>query len=230
MTSSFALQTRTLLRKTGFSGAAVRFLRKRGYERALTAAMQGAICPGDVVWDVGANVGEYSTLFARWCGPSGAVYAFEPAVETVARLKAATSAFPNITIIAAGLSNAERTAQFICDGHVDGATSRVAGPSETGSSEVELTTGNALVARRNVKLPAVIKIDIEGHEYEALQGMEEILAQSAVRHVFIEVHFFILAREGRGEVPAKIETLLKSLSFKVQWVDQSHIHALRPAF
>jgi FkbM family methyltransferase len=36
------------------------------------------ICPGDVVVDCGANHGFSTTLFAKWAGPMGLVYAFEP--------------------------------------------------------------------------------------------------------------------------------------------------------
>src|SRR5512145_578971 len=42
------------------------------------AAFRGAVRPGDVVLDVGANVGAYSVLFGQWTEPGGRVFAFEP--------------------------------------------------------------------------------------------------------------------------------------------------------
>ena len=78
MTSGVALRARTALRKAGASRVVMDFLRSRGYEQALTRAMHSAVRPGDVVWDVGANIGEYAAQFADWVGLDGRVYAFEP--------------------------------------------------------------------------------------------------------------------------------------------------------
>src|SRR5688572_25899424 len=43
------------------------------------AAFKRAVSPGMVALDVGANVGAYSMLLGQWVGPSGRVFAFEPA-------------------------------------------------------------------------------------------------------------------------------------------------------
>ena len=48
-----------------------------------------------------------------------------------------------------------------------------------------------------------------------------------MRHVFIEVHFFLLAAQHRDEVPREIETLVTSCGYRVGWVDLSPIHAQR---
>lgn len=47
-----------------------------------------AIKPGDVIWDVGANVGYYTRKFSDSVGPAGQVFAFEPFPATAARLRA----------------------------------------------------------------------------------------------------------------------------------------------
>ena len=44
-------------------------------------AFKADIRPGQVVLDVGANVGAYSLLFAQWAGSQGHVFAFEPAAD-----------------------------------------------------------------------------------------------------------------------------------------------------
>src|SRR5439155_7240762 len=46
-----------------------------------------ALKPGDVVWDVGANVGMYAMLIARAVGPAGRVCAFEPSRACFGRLQ-----------------------------------------------------------------------------------------------------------------------------------------------
>jgi hypothetical protein len=57
--------------------------------------------------------------------------------------------------------------------------------------------------------------------------MRDTLCHPACRSVFIEVHFFIFARERRNRVPNQIEKLLEDCGFSVSWVDQSHIHAFK---
>ena len=56
----------------------------RGYEESFRAAMFACIRPGDCVWDVGANIGLYSELFAAAVGPAGKVISFEPSPDCVA--------------------------------------------------------------------------------------------------------------------------------------------------
>ena len=48
------------------------------YEPYHTKIFKRIVRPGDVVFDIGANFGWFTTLFARWVGPSGRVHGFEP--------------------------------------------------------------------------------------------------------------------------------------------------------
>ncbi len=52
-----------------------------GYEGQFQNAMFDAVQAGDCVWDVGANVGLYTTNVAERVGLSGKVCAFEPSPE-----------------------------------------------------------------------------------------------------------------------------------------------------
>src|SRR6185437_14257788 len=50
-------------------------------------AFRGSVRGGAVVFDVGANLGAYTLLFAQWAGPNGRVFAFEPAPASLAGLR-----------------------------------------------------------------------------------------------------------------------------------------------
>src|SRR5437867_11525186 len=52
------------------------------YEPAVFDYLKHQVQPGMVVFDVGAHVGLFTVLLARWVGPSGRVFAFEPAPVT----------------------------------------------------------------------------------------------------------------------------------------------------
>jgi len=211
----------------GVTQAIKRALYGGRYEAALEKAMQAVIRPGDVIWDVGANIGFFSTRFAQWTGPQGRVYAFEPAPDIAARLKAATAPFGNVVIVQQGLSDTEGTVGFLADRKHDGATSRIAASGDRQAREtIEITTGDLLIASGAVTAPDVIKMDIEGHELEALMGIAGLLSTRPPRHLFIEMHGFVYAKQGRKDVPWRIEKLLRENEYDVAWVDESHLHGL----
>jgi hypothetical protein len=56
------------------------------YEPELQEAIVNLVNPGDTIYDIGANIGFMTLLFARRTGPQGHVYAFEALPENAARL------------------------------------------------------------------------------------------------------------------------------------------------
>src|SRR5450432_4885432 len=54
----------------------------RNFDTADFRAISQLVQPGDIAFDVGANVGEYSVLLSRQCGAGGRVWAFEPVPDT----------------------------------------------------------------------------------------------------------------------------------------------------
>ena len=83
-------------------------------ERYELALLRKIIRPGDVCWDIGANIGFYTTFFARMVGVSGKVIAFEPVAGTRQMLEKSIheNDFMNVQVIPAALSDAERTAEI----------------------------------------------------------------------------------------------------------------------
>jgi len=221
------MRARRFLRRIGVTQAIKRIVYGPRYEAALEKAMRAVIRPGDVIWDVGANIGYFTTRFAQWTGPQGGVYAFEPAPDIAARLKTAAALFGNVRIVQQGLSDTEGTAGFLRDGNPDGATSRIAVPGDPPADEtIGITTGDLLIASGTVMVPDVIKMDIEGHEFEALMGIAGLLRTRPPRHLFIEMHGFLFVRQGRPDVRWQIERFLRENEYDVAWVDDSHLHAL----
>ena len=71
--------------------------------------------PGDVFYDVGANVGFFTLIGARRVGESGRVVAFEPAPTTRAALErnVRLNGFANVDIVEAAVSDAAGSATFV---------------------------------------------------------------------------------------------------------------------
>jgi FkbM family methyltransferase len=224
------MRLRNGLRKLGLTNLVSRFFYDSGAEDHFAQALQRAIRPGDVVWDVGANVGLYTGVFARLVGPEGKVFAFEPSCENVDLLKEACVSDCNVIINSFGLSSCQKRLAFLQGEDATGATSRIVNRSDalsTNAREATFLAGDDLIRSGEALTPNVIKIDVEGHELEVLRGLSMALDNPLLRDVFIEVHFALLDAAGSHDVPAIIENDLASRGFRVAWCDPSHIHASR---
>ena len=140
-------------------------------ELPVQRALAGLLAPGDVCFDVGANVGFYTLLAARIVGPEGRVVAFEPHPENVAALERNVQAngLSNVVVVPKAVSAASGEARLAggdrATAHLDADRGR---PVETVSLDEFVAAWPALA-------PAVVKIDVEGHELEVLEGARRTL-------------------------------------------------------
>lgn len=197
-----------------------RKLASKGYEEDFEQSLLSRIRPGDVVWDVGANLGFYSRQCAEATGPGGRVIAFEPSPRTYRKLSAELSDWPNITLENVAMSDFDGTAIFYHGESDTGVTDSLAGSGA--GVPVRVAKGDSFFPA-----PCVVKIDVEGFELEVLLGMQTTLASRILRDVFIEVHFLALAKRRAPDNPRKITDLLKNAGFQIKWTDPSHIWASR---
>ena len=181
---------------------------------------------GDCVWDVGANVGYYTRLFSERIGVQGHVYAFEPSPVNFTRLSSDCLALDNVTLLNCGLGNIDGQLHFQQGTDDLGATSRIV---EAGSNTtiVDVRSGVSIINSDLAVVPNALKIDVEGFEYEVLEGLGEYTKNISLHLIGIEVHFGILKARGFAQAPKKIEQLLLTNGFSVSWPDSSHIIALR---
>jgi FkbM family methyltransferase len=169
--------------------AAARF-RQLSWNSLEYHAFRDAVRPGAVVLDVGANVGSYTLLFAIWVGPTGRVFAFEPAPEARAGLRrhvALNGLTGRVEIMATAASSTPGFARFRADG-ASGANAIALdgdGPAPT-SIDVDTTSIDAFCDHHQLS-PDVIKIDVEGAELDVLKGARDVLARRGVK-AFVEFH------------------------------------------
>jgi FkbM family methyltransferase len=181
-------------------GESVMRVASRG-EPDVEKAYLDLLSPGDIVYDVGANIGWYSLLAARVVGASGSVLAFEPSLENavLAQRNAAANGLDNITVVPAALTDEEGWMAFIEKGSLEGrlekddseeqarrrATRKLAGSN--GRTLVPITTLDAWLAHTGRPTPTLVKIDVEGAEVGVLRGMEQTL-RDARPTLIIELH------------------------------------------
>ncbi len=230
--NTLLIRARSVARKLGILSQlkAVHSVFQRGYEEHFDTALLAHIQSGDVVWDIGANLGLYTEKFLEKVGRGGAVVAFEPVSDCFAVLRSKFAGKPNVTLepLALSSSNGMGTMKLAADplGATHQLVDHTAHPGSEASAQVTVVTADSYVARSRT-VPNVIKIDVEGFEYEVFKGMKALLTEPTLRGVFCEMHFALLESRGQMLAPVEIERLLTHAGFEVKYTDSSHIQAIR---
>src|SRR5688572_14717584 len=151
-----------------------------GFRESSRLKLYSLVNPGDVVFDIGANVGDVTLHFAKLVGESGAVYSFEPDPVNFRRLSENISRnnFKNTHPVNMGLGNLPgkfKMALFRKDNR--GMTRIVKDvPQLEEFTEVEVTTlDNFFKSKNLVKGVQLVKIDVEGYETFVLKGALEFI-------------------------------------------------------
>jgi FkbM family methyltransferase len=229
--NSLMIKARSIARRVGLKRLYYRVFPLRDYEEEFHNAIFEELNAGDLVWDVGANVGFYTKIFAEKVGSGGKVVAFEPAPETYNELCRQTSKYPWVKNERLALSDSDGVSQMVVyDAAIDSTFHHLqwdAGDTTTTNVvDVKVMCGDSYWSQSG-KTPNLLKIDVEGFEEEVLAGMNGLLAAPELRAVFLEVHFQVLEDRGRAEAPIRIEGQLRQKGFRPKWVDRSHIVAKR---
>lgn len=168
------------------SEGGLRYLRPNILEidPVLLEAAVATILPGDVVWDVGANVGLFSFAASGLAGPQGKIFAVEPDVELVRLLrrsaalretgKAPVHVIPVAVTSSMAISDFCIAARARSSNYLAGYGATQAGGVREQQKVMSVPLDWLLTM---LPPPNVLKIDTEGAELEVLRGGRELLAQ-----------------------------------------------------
>ena len=156
------------------------------YEKEIGSLLKLSLMPGYVALDVGANIGVQSLRMAKLVGPNGSVISCEPLPHLRERLAAnlALNQVENVSIIPAALSEYCGATEISFD--LDNWNQGTASLSKVHKSSVsvEVFTGDELLERRNVKRLDLVKIDVEGHEFQVIKGLQKSINKYHPRIIF----------------------------------------------
>jgi len=157
--------------------------------------------PGDVFYDIGANIGVYTVLAAQRVGPAGKVFAFEPHSATFARLLETIST-NNLSLVVTPCNFALHERQgfypFRYDSKEAGTSqsqlmpqlSSQSGGTATNASELKFSASlDSLMGVEAFPPPDHVKIDVDGNELLILQGMHDILTNGRrLKSIQVEIN------------------------------------------
>lgn len=172
-----------------------RWKRAKGDDRLLTDFELG---PASLVVDAGFYKGDFSARISAKGDPK--VLAFEPAPEFCEKAAPLLERLPNVTLECAGLSDFNGTARLVYDN--DGSSTQRKQDGEA----VEVTLRRASDVVRAAGGPVdLMKLNIEGDEYPAL---EDLIAEgqiAAIRHLVVQFHLIDEnSRERYERIAAKL--------------------------
>lgn len=191
-------------------------LTKGTFEHEGTCALRRVTPRGGVFIDIGANIGYYTIQSARWVGGTGHVFAFEPIPTTRGLLEQniALNNQRNITVLPIACSSRNGHARMITGR--DSGWSRLV-PNDKGDTEVEICTLDRVVQDLGIKRMDVLKIDVEGSDFEVIRGAKRAI--SIFRPVvMLEVEH----TENYGTSINEIEEFFRSLRYSSRILDDGN--------
>lgn len=159
------------------------------WEKRETKVFVDSVHEGDVVVDVGANVGYYTLIAARLVGSTGRVYAFEPDPRNFRYLErnVRLNGLDNVILEQKAVSDRSGSIQlFTTDGvHED---SRIFQPSGRPSVavDVEAVSLDDYFRDREPRID-FLKIDVQGAEGAIIEGMTETAARNPDMAMVLEL-------------------------------------------
>jgi FkbM family methyltransferase len=180
----------------------------------LAALVDAAADPGGVLFDIGAHCGLISSV---WCAahPGNRAFSFEPSpalVRRIEEIRDLNQFGDRMQINQAGIGEAKSAVRMLIDpvgGFVQSQHFDHTMWSKPESIEVSIESIQGASERLGV-IPNVIKLDIEGYEYEAIKGSISFLTEHRPA-VFLELHLNYL--EQRKLSPQTVVELLQQCGY-----------------
>lgn len=167
-------------------GGGLRYWKPRlnSIDPMLTQVVRQFVQPGDVVWDVGGNLGFFAFPAAVKAGLKGRVIVFEPDLFLAHILRKTADANPdlNVDVLALAASDRQGIAKFNIAERARSTNflADASGSTQTGGVRrailVPTVPLDSLLGQ--IPSPDLIKIDVEGAENLVFEGMKRVLQEA----------------------------------------------------
>jgi FkbM family methyltransferase len=176
--------------------------------------LESSLRDGDVLYDIGANVGAYSLVAASIPGRTVRVCAFEPGAMTFESLSAniaLNNLGDRVIALPVALSDTTRLLQFAYTS-VEAGSARHPGilPGQAGVRREHVMGFRLDDIRSQFGLPSPthLKVDVDGSEHLVLEGARETLKSAGLRSLMIET-------SPRTEVGQAVHAVLENAGYRL---------------
>lgn len=186
--------------KTVFNKLGFEIIKKGNVENAfeLQEKIIGDTKRPITIFDVGAHVGNISLKYNKLF-PNSRIYSFEPFPESFKSLKESTSEHTNIKPFNKGLGKHVGTSKFHSNVHEQ--TNSILATHEKGNRNwgsenmlqtkevlnIELTTIDYVVEEEDIKKIDILKMDVQGAEYQVMAGAKKTIEKGMIGLIYTEI-------------------------------------------
>jgi len=204
------------------------FTERGNSEENILEPIMNMLQPGDVAYDIGANIGVHSIFMAIKVGEKGKIVAFEPENNVYSALTQNINLnnLKNVESVKAALGDRMDNGALYRRSRIGiGANSLLKSSNSEFLQRVNIFPGDYIVKERNLPIPKAIKIDVEGFEYPVILGLKDTLSHEICKLVCCEIHSTPFSN---NIDPSEIVDILKSLGFtkKKTFYRGTEIHAV----
>lgn len=210
------------IRKMGGLGLRDRIFRHRNKEESFLEALD---LTGKTIYDIGAYEGKFTVFFSKKTGNAGKVIAFEPNPENIRKIQnnIRLNTVGNVKIIQKGIADRQFREKMLFRNNCAASGSIEENIKQEILSEgdcqeiiIEIDSLDAIINFEKLPIPDFIKIDVEGMEYKALQGMSDIMVKYKP-DLFIEIHG--VDTKGKTENVRRITSLLIDCNYIIKHIE-----------
>ncbi|HBY63822.1 MAG TPA: hypothetical protein DEH78_28690 [Solibacterales bacterium] len=170
------------------------------YEPAMRRVLEQYLRPGGTFVDLGANEGYFSVIASRLVGPEGSVVAVEPQsrLQTVIQRNLVENGCFNVQVFQCLLSGRAGTAKIALssDMNTGGSSLFPAARYRLPQEELRTLTLDDFFSKLRVGHCDLMKVDIEGAEWDVFMNSADVLRSGRLRNIVLEIHDSILAARG----------------------------------
>lgn len=188
------------------------------YEPQMLKVIRDCLSPGSLFIDLGANEGYFSVVASKIVGTEGQVFAIEPQerLQPVLSRNLISNRCENVQLFPLAISDDSRP--LILHLSPDMNTGSTAAIQTTRypllKQEVASMTLGDLFEEHDIETCDLLKIDIEGYEYEAIMGSPELFSAGRVKVIALELHPEVLSK--RNLLPETITNFLVSCGYRLE--------------
>lgn len=177
----------------------------------------------DVVYDIGANIGFFTIIAAKLVGPGGHVYAFEPISENINKLRhnININKFLNVTVFEKAVSKSSGKEKIFLTKNSGGHTLSSGGvpKNKIGEIMIDIVSIDEMVEDLKINPPDIVKIDVEGAEYNVIDGMNKTIKKFRPLFIYEVDDFDEKLLKNKLDL---IEALFKRHNYDIRYLENSY--------